>query len=77
VIARNPQRRQGAKPSVGLEPTTPSLPLRFGDGKGGTARVTATKTRLQIGWIRRVVYVGLGRAWSLVVALVFPQCSLR
>ena len=62
-----------AKPSDGLEPSTPSLPSRFLRGKRGQGReVAGTKDPLNDANQPKMS----DRAWTRVPGLAFPQCSL-
>jgi hypothetical protein len=59
-----------AKPSDGLEPSTPSLPWRFRGGTGGHRRALAITFLLQIVPSRRV---SRARACPLVRGLMYPS----
>ncbi len=61
------------KPSDGLEPSTPSLPFRFWDGKRGHTRAFAATKIPQTDGIRQR---DVTRVWTRVVGLMFPPCSL-
>jgi hypothetical protein len=58
------------EPSDGLEPSTPSLPLRFRGGTGGHRRALAITFLLQIVPSRRV---SRARACPLVRGLMYPS----
>ncbi len=61
------------EPSDGLEPSTPSLPFRFWDGKRGHTRAFAATKIPQTDGIRQR---DVTRVWTRVVGLMFPPCSL-
>jgi hypothetical protein len=59
------------KPSDGLEPSTPSLPWKFGSVTRVDARSRGTQFRLQMGPIRRLA---MRRETSRVSFLMCPFC---
>jgi hypothetical protein len=68
---KNPAFAGSLKPSDGLEPSTPSLPWKFGSVTRGHARSLATQFLLQIGPFEES---GMGRKTSRVSFLMCPFC---